>query len=265
MVAPWEPPGSIPARIPGWPDDFRPQHGLSFRVPPSALDALWWHHRYGAPHGLTPLGMSKMLFAGLPGEQLYDVRYIDHLDESFEIGAEGREGGVTIWVAGVALELREDRILWDRLESTGRGRGLGRIMARHLLDAATALDIRKLAIVTEDVGSYLWAEAGFIPDRVVWGLLRQSLYGRLIGLQRHLSARSARILHRIVTDPGSDPGDIRIVASLDDVVPAQHARNAMAQGTARLGQEMLVGLRWSGGIDITIQSHRQRLEEWLAT
>jgi len=262
----WDPPGEIPDGIPGWPEEFTTRPGLEFIQSPNQLDALWWEHRFGEPHELTPATMAAKLFDGLPGDrQEYAYQYIDHLDEAFLVNVKAEQGAIEIWGSGVALELRKQTLLWDKVESYQRGLGIGKKLGLNLLSCAKDFKLPVIEVQTENVGSHLWAEAGFFPNSTGWHLLRFELFKRLATVERYASTSSAKILRDIVsgTNLKPDPKDIKVIAELPDLVPARHTRSYRPDGMARLGQEMLVGLNWSGRLDISVKANERRLEQWL--
>ncbi|MEE7490424.1 hypothetical protein [Methylobacterium oryzae] len=265
------PPGEIPQGPEGWPRLYEDGNRLTFARPLTVEDAEWWHARFVAPDDLDlhPLAMAQALFAGMPGEPGFEYRSVEPSRDSFELAAEADGRAGSVWHAGVALELRMDRILWDDVGTKQRGLGLGKKMAASLLATADRLKVTRLDITTENVGSYLWAEAGFIPTEIAWRTLLGEIRKRLGMVQGEISQRSRGILQRILY-PGSgalQPGDIRLVAQLDDVVSPRAARDPANPTAVRLGKELLVGLNWVGGLDISEgrpgPSERQRLEEWL--
>jgi len=263
---PWESPGKIPDDITGWPAEFTKRPGLEFVRTPSPLDALWWDHRFGKPYDLTPTDMAETLFAGLPAaDHAYAYEYIDHKDESFLLSARGNRGDVEIWGGGVALELRKDTLLWDKVESYERGHGVGKKMAGNLLACAKRFKLPYIEVNTENVCSHLWADAGFYPHDAVWLALRLDLWRRFLEVRPHASQRSLEILEKIITATGgsSNPRLIQAIARLPDLVPARHTRDPRSDGSARLGQDMLVGLNWSGKLDVSVAANEERLAEWL--
>lgn len=265
------PPGAIPQGPDGWPGLYEDGDRLTFARSLTVEDAEWWYGKFVAPDelGLHPLAMAKSLFGDMPGEPDFHYRTVDPARDSFELAAnaDGRAGSV--WHAGVALELRMDRILWDDVGTGQRGQGLGKKMAASLLATADRLKVSRLDITTEHVGSYLWAEAGFIPTEITWRTLLVDLRTRLARVQGAISPRSHGILRRILSPgPGPvHPGDIRLVAQLDDIVVPGATRDPANPTAVRLGRELLVGLNWTGGLDISKDGpgawQRRRLEEWL--
>jgi hypothetical protein len=265
------PPGAIPQGPNGWPGLYENGGRLTFARPLTVEDAEWWHGKFVAPDDLNlhPLAMAESLFGDMPGEPDFHYRTLDPSTDSFVLAADANGRLGSVWHAGVALELQMDRILWDDLGTEQRGQRLGKKLAASLLATADRLDVSRLDITTEHVGSYLWAEAGFIPTEIVWQTLLVDIRMRLVRVEGTISPRSRAILDRILL-PGSGPlhpGDIRLVAQLDDLVVPVAARDPSNLTAVRLGQELLVGLNWTGGLDISKSgprdSQRGRLEEWL--
>lgn len=260
----WIPPGTIPDDIPGWPDKFRNDNRLRFELEPSQMDAVWWADRFVGTYGLFPVDMAEKLFKAAPGEKTYTYRYIDYLEESFELYADGfGSNGARIWFSNAALELHDDHFVWDTVKSYDRGLGVGRAIAGSLYSAAMEFGLNRITVATEDIGSFLWAEAGFTPDLGSWPGVKADLYQRYVANKRHMSQRSMGIIEGILTDPTKDnPASIHMIATLEDLVPARVTRDPRNPDRVALGKEMLVGLRWVGGLELSIEAQRQRFEEW---
>ncbi len=254
-------------QVPEWPQRFRKLPHLSFDRSLGTGEVDWWCREFADRGNLQPADLVDLLFRDMPSEPRFICRTLDTGRRQFNIHAESSFDRLPRWSGCVVVDLRDEALIWDELSSSQRGFRLGRRMARNILDVATRLRMRLMRISAERVGSYLWAEAGFIPEHGVWLDLRPGLRNRL----RHLgeiSHRSAGILERILRcrDADADPGDIRIVASLDDLVESRFqdlVRRDAEPAKARLGKELLINLHWRGALDLGNPQHRRRLEEWL--
>jgi hypothetical protein len=178
--------------------------------------------------------------------------------------AEGAGDQGRIWYSNAALELLDDRFLWDMVRADQRGMGVAKKIAKNLYDATLEFGLSRITVATEDVGSYLWARAGFIPERASWQGLKVDLYRRFVSLRRHMSQDSARLVEGIIAgDAHDDPFLVQVIARLDDRVPARVTRDPMNPEMVELGKEMLVGLHWVGNLDVATEIRRRRFEEWL--
>jgi GNAT superfamily N-acetyltransferase len=46
-----------------------------------------------------------------------------------------------------------------------RGAGIGRLLMADLIDTPLRMQLDKVTIEAKDIGRYVWARIGFIPDR----------------------------------------------------------------------------------------------------
>ena len=257
--------GDVPQQVTGWPEKFRNQGNFRFHTPPDISDAVWWNRRFVPTSGLYPAELAEQLFRGMPGELHVVFNRLHAARDVVELVAVGREKGEPVWEAGFTLE--GSILRWDDIATDRRGMGLGRRMGRNVLDVATRLRSKRLEICAQATGSFLWAQAGFIPDDATWKGVRADLHRRVARLRLEVTAASLRILDRVLMPPKgqADPGDIRIVAALRDEIVSPDPRHPSGSRKERLGKELLIGLCWTGGLDLSNEQQRRRLEEWLAS
>jgi hypothetical protein len=251
-----------PPKIPGWPDKFSSDNRVRFERLPTELDAAWWADRFFRPLGLYPVDIAEKLCARAPGDKTFTYRYIDHLSESFDLAISTSDEVGRIWFHAPVLELKRDWFLWDRVEVSGRRRGhaIAKQLARDLYDVARMLEVSSIRIAAEDVGGYLWARAGFVPDKGAWTALAQHMIVRLTQFQRHLSPERFSQVVELVKRGADAPWLIHAVALLADEVPSG---DPDVPGKIDLGKALLVGSEWTGTINLGNALERERFEEWL--
>lgn len=66
-----------------------------------------------------------------------------------------------------------------------RGQGIAQAVNRNMMSWYAEKNIERIRLVTDNVGTYLWARAGFVPDAAEWKHLRRSLSRRLDFLEAH--------------------------------------------------------------------------------
>jgi hypothetical protein len=249
--------------IPGWPEAFRSSNRLTFGRDPSLADAAWWHNRFFEPHGLQPLDMAELLCRHAPGEKRFHYRYLTHIDESFELEVTGTSDSGRIWFHSPVLELRRDWFLWDRIERDPGSlvRGVAKALASDLYGVVIRLGLSAIRMPAEDVGGYLWARAGFVPDAGSWPAVQQHMVGRLVRLARHVSAERFMQVNNLLAKGQQAPHLIHAIALLRDPVPLTDAGDRQEQ---ELGKALLIGSNWVGTLELGNRLSRDRFEEWIS-
>jgi len=252
-------------QIPGWPESFRAGNRLTFGREPGRADAAWWHTRFFEPHGLQPLDMTELLCRRAPGEKRFHYRYLNHIDESFELEVTGTNDSGRISFHSPVLELRRNWFLWDRVErQEGQNLlGVAKALAADLYEVVTRLGLSAIRIAAEDVGGYLWARAGFVPDTGSWPAIQQYVVGRLVGLARHIPPERFVQVNDLLSAGQQTPHLIHALAALRDTVPLADALDAGGAAQQELGKALLVGSNWVGTMALENRLSRDRFEEWM--
>ena len=251
---------------PGWPGRFQDSNRLVFERPVTTEAAFWWHRRFAAPHGLWPLDMAERLTGSAPGEASYAYRYIDPVREEFDLVASGHAGSQRLWLHNTVLELPDAALLLDRIEvsASGQRRRVARTLCGATVGTAKLLDLSSVRVSARDVGGYVWARAGFLPQPGAWLEIAGHATRQLRRIER-LSATDLSTAQALLADLRRDPSALNALARLNTPVPNPERREPTDPGTVPLGAALLIGSNWDGELPLAPGSAMSTFEEWLKT
>jgi GNAT superfamily N-acetyltransferase len=145
-------------KIPGWPERFRDGPRLTFSQALTEADARWWNEIFLKPPGLYPEDVAERFAGTAPGARAFRFDRISSLDQSFVLTIERGEGNRRIWFQASELRVMDGLLYQDRLDVDAEYRG--RRIAQQLMRGVLRLmQIRRIRIEAQDVGSYVWAIA----------------------------------------------------------------------------------------------------------
>jgi GNAT superfamily N-acetyltransferase len=145
-------------KISGSPERFRDGPRLTFSQALTEADARWWNEIFLKPPGLYPEDVAERFAGTAPGARAFRFDRISSLDQSFVLTIERGEGNRRIWFQASELRVMDGLLYQDRLDVDAEYRG--RRIAQQLMRGVLRLmQIRRIRIEAQDVGSYVWAIA----------------------------------------------------------------------------------------------------------
>lgn len=249
---------------PGWPDRFQGSNLLRFERPVTLEAAIWWHRRFAGPHGLWPLEMAEHLTGSAPGEATYTYRYVDPLREEFDLVATGHAGPQRLWLHNTVLELADAAFLLDRVEvsAPNQRRRVARTLCAATVGTARLLGLSSVRVSARDVGGYVWARAGFLPQPGAWMEIAGHATRQLRRIER-LSDADFLAAQALLADLRRDPAALNALARLDTPVPNPERRETSDPETVPLGAALLIGASWDGELPLAPGPAMDTFVEWL--
>jgi hypothetical protein len=208
--------------------------------------------------------MAELLCRRAPGEKRFHYRYLSHIDESFELEITGVGETGRVWFHSPVLELRNDWFIWDRVERgpNESAHGIAKLLAADLHETVIRLGLSAIRIAAEDIGGYLWARAGFVPDAGSWPAVSQHVVGRLVRIARHIRPERFMQINDLLARGQASPQLIHAIAMLRDPVPATNVEPG-DPAEQELGKALLVGSNWVGTLELTNTIAHDRFKEWI--
>jgi hypothetical protein len=257
---------SLLPEVPGWPERYRGSSRLKFAREMSEDDARWWHSTFVQAHNLYPEDVAEKLAGPAPGEFSFRYDFIEPLDQSFMLSMEGKEGNRQIWFQASEVRLKDRFVYADRMDVDAefRGRQTAQKLMSGIADFALTMDCRRIELVAQDIGGYLWATAGCLPVGSWIGIKSAvvSRLGRLLA-RREISADTAARVNRLLEAGERDPRMIWAIARLRQEVISSHARSLSDPPKIALGKELLIGVEWKGEIDFDKRFSRLAFHKFL--
>jgi len=149
-----------------------------------------------------------------------------------------------------------------QLSPANQGLGFSKDMMRSSVDFYRQQGLNKVNVLADDIGAYVWARHGFLPDQVSWDDLRRSLARRVGSFDAELPPGTRQDVLRLLLDP-----DPRAIWALSDLrVPALTASGepvltSLGQPMT-LGQRLLLGQRWHGTLNLRDEATMRRFDDY---
>lgn len=135
----------------------------------------------------------------------------------------------------------------DRLQ----GRGTGRVFLANSMAVYRRIGIRSVTLAAgAEAGGYVWARFGFVPTRLSWHSLRESLSDELDEIERKLSPGDVALVRRMLDS--DDPKTVWLIADL-----------RIPFGREPLGRRLLAGQGWGGALDLTDPDAMARFDAYV--
>lgn len=192
----------------------QPDPRVEFKRILSRDDKQWWTETFGAR---APLAVAERLSRGLPGEKNFEFD-IDGIGGTFLLDMTGRQANATIWYYSSALQLRWAEFYQDGVNISMSARGLGLVqrLIGNAADLAQSVGVRRLTLDARDIGGYMWARAGAVPQGS-WLGLRQTIerrVRRLLDYRKEITVDDAEMVDRLLKGGERNPRMFWALASL---------------------------------------------------
>ena len=199
---------------------FADSNLLAFSPPWGDEQIQWWHDQMFATHGIYPDDLGEMLSASVEGPKVVTLLDLDPKQNSFVIRVKEAHGETgEVWWHQRALDLKGRLFKAERMvvPIDQQRKGKGRVLMADLVDTSLRLGLREIAVEAQDVGRYVWARFGFVPDRGSWRYHIQVEAPRRLRLsERQIKPANYRA-YRDLLDR-DDPLVIREIARWSDMV-----------------------------------------------
>ena len=237
--------------------------------PPWGQDQIdWWREHMFEPHGIYPDDLGEMLSASVDGPKVITLLDLSPKTDLFVIRVNGSPGEVgEVWWHQRSLDLKGRLFRAEKMvvPLDQQRRGKGRLLMADLVDLSVRLKLRQIAVEAQDVGRYVWARLGFVPDRTAWK------YHVQIEAQRRLIRSKHQIGHAkfdayLDLLGRDDPRLIREVARWGDPVDSltEFDQNGNATKVA-IGKAVLLetSANWFGTFDLEDEETMRIFREYV--
>lgn len=142
-----------------------------------------------------------------------------------------------------------------------KGTGFGKKLMRNQFKLYERLKVARVLIdAADEAGAYVWARFGFLPSMSSWIALQRSILARLEQCKSEgvaMDPFTERFV-RTLCGERAEPRDIWLISDLD-----QRCKLRAEEPERKLGQRLLVGLRWQGAFDLRDEASMQRFRDYV--
>lgn len=223
---------------------FREQVDVICPISQSEVD--WWFDRFEVEgRQRSPKDMCSSLSTGLEYFHLFKLLVIDRRRNRTTLRIEGKTADAKVYAAERSVEFSSLALSQDflEIEPPFRGKGIGTILARNCHEVARELRLARLLVTAVDIGSYVWARAGFLPTAESWQ--SNNCLGQILScldLISDLGWRDRNLIYSRLKP--EDPEGLWFVSDLLDVVTSPYPPHAKLP----LGKILLIDSKatWRG-------------------
>lgn len=234
---------------------FATSNRLIFAPPWGDEQIQWWRVNMYAPHGIYPDDLGEMLSASIDEPKVVTLIDMNPKSNSFVIRVKGAHGDTgEVWWHQRALDLKGRLFRAERMvvPLDRQRKGTGRVLMADLVDTSVKLGLREIAVEAQDVGRYVWARFGFVPDRASWRYHIQVEAPRRLRLSEREIAPANFRAYRDLLDR-DDPLLIREIVRWKD--PVDSTRSYDRDGNPEkigIGKALLLetSADWFGAFDL---------------
>jgi hypothetical protein len=192
------------------------------------VDPHWKQHT-----ALSKAELCARLRLGLPEETVVRIDPVDASRYLFSIF--NHHNGEHQFTLNGSIRFDEAKLHFSNALARRAGTGVMRSINRNIHAVLPALNLNHLSLTADEVGSYLWAKAGFTPDAAKWadGELQSLIGQRFQFMAKHAPDRVAQDISHALRQP--NPKAYWIVADQRTYI-----------GAYTLGQLLTRDLFWPG-------------------
>jgi GNAT superfamily N-acetyltransferase len=228
----------------------------------------WWLENMYVPYGLYPDDLGEMLSASVQVSKVVTLLDMEPRRGSFVIRVKEAPGETgEVWWHQRSLDLKGRLFTAERMvvPLKQQRKGTGRVLMADLVDTSLKLGLKQIAVEAQDIGRYVWARFGFVPDRGSWRYRIQLEAPRRLRMsERELSPAKYR-LYRDMLDR-DDPLVVREIARWPELVDSTQSFDEGGNPLKiAIGKALLLETPadWSGAFDLEDPETMRIFEEYV--